>query len=134
MPAPTRNLWAIVGHLVHTIVTQGCCIGSTIIPTTLLVYRSAIYPQGMTLKYGLGGRLRTPVSRSSGRPWPLLPVLRVQHQPQQPISAVINCLLSLALCTVHYGGSGWLSTSALLHAALSQPASAGVGTTAAPDP
>ena len=25
--------------------------------TTLLVYRSAIYPQGMTFKYGLGGWL-----------------------------------------------------------------------------
>ena len=25
---------------------------------TLLVYRSAIYPQGMTFKYGLGGRLQ----------------------------------------------------------------------------
>ena len=25
--------------------------------TTLLVYCSAIYPQGMTFKYGLGGRL-----------------------------------------------------------------------------
>ena len=28
-----------------------------IFPTTLLVYLSAIYPQGMTFKYCLGGRL-----------------------------------------------------------------------------
>ena len=26
-------------------------------PTDLLVYRSAIYPQGVTFKYGVGGRL-----------------------------------------------------------------------------
>ena len=28
-----------------------------IFPNTLLVYRSAIYPQWMTFEYGLGGRL-----------------------------------------------------------------------------
>ena len=28
-----------------------------IFPTELLVYRSAIYPQGRTFKYGQGGRL-----------------------------------------------------------------------------
>ena len=28
-----------------------------VFPTTLLVYHSDIYPQGMTFKYGLGGRL-----------------------------------------------------------------------------
>ena len=47
------NLWPTVGHLVHT----RWIVLTVIFPTTLLVYRSAIYPQGMTSKYGLGGRL-----------------------------------------------------------------------------
>ena len=34
---------------------RGC--NSSILPTTLLIYCSAIYPQGMTFKYDLGGRL-----------------------------------------------------------------------------
>ena len=32
-----------------------------ILPTTLLIYRSAIYPHGMTFKYGLGGRLASKI-------------------------------------------------------------------------
>ena len=57
MPAPIlhRDLWSTVGHLVHTIATQGRLV--LIFPTDLLVYRSAIYPQWKTFKYGLGGRL-----------------------------------------------------------------------------
>ena len=54
-PIPHRDLWPTVGHLVHTIPIQGGCNG------TLLVYHSAIYPQGMAFKYGLGGRLGQPV-------------------------------------------------------------------------
>ena len=60
MPTPVlRNgVWPTVGLLVlYTGATRGGCIGS-IFPTTLLVHRSAIYPQGLTSKYGLGGRLR----------------------------------------------------------------------------
>ena len=53
-PILHRDLWPSVVHLVHTIATQGGCIGS-IFPTNLLVYHSAIYPQGKTLSYGLGG-------------------------------------------------------------------------------
>ena len=57
MPVPKLDkfLWPTVGHLVHTHAAQGGCTG--IFPITLLVYRSAIYHQGMTSKYGLGGRL-----------------------------------------------------------------------------
>ena len=57
MHAPTldRGLWPTVGHLVHTIATRGRLV--LIDPTDLLVYRSAIYPQWKTFKYGLGGRL-----------------------------------------------------------------------------
>ena len=49
MPAPIlhRDLWPDVGHLVHTIAARAGFTGS-IFPTTLLVYHSAIYPQGMT--------------------------------------------------------------------------------------
>ena len=57
MPAPIldtiRDLWPTVGHLVHTIATWG----RLVFPNDLLVYRSAIYPQWKTFKYGLGGRL-----------------------------------------------------------------------------
>ena len=45
--------YTTVGHLVHTIATRG-----RLFPTELLVYRSAIYPQWKTFKYGLGGRLQ----------------------------------------------------------------------------
>ena len=31
-------------------------VDQSIFPTTLLVYRSASYPQGMTSEYGLGGK------------------------------------------------------------------------------
>ena len=57
MPAPIldRDLWPTVGHLVQTIATRG----RLVLPTELLVYRSAIYPQLKTFKYGLGGRLAT---------------------------------------------------------------------------
>ena len=48
-----KGFWPTVGHLVHTIAARGGCNGS-IFPTTRLTYRSAIYPQGMTFKYGLG--------------------------------------------------------------------------------
>ena len=58
-PILHRDLWPSVVHLVHTIATQGGCIGS-IFPTNLLVYCGAIYPQGKTFRYGLrGGRLCT---------------------------------------------------------------------------
>ena len=36
-----------------------------IFSTTLLAYRSAIYPQGMTFEYGLGGRLPSTKSEDS---------------------------------------------------------------------
>ena len=45
-PILHRDLWPTVGHLVHTIPTQWSCHGSKF-PTTLLLYRSAVYPQGM---------------------------------------------------------------------------------------
>ena len=51
-----RDLWPTVGHLVHTIATRGRLVRMDVFPTDLLVYRSAIYPQGRTFKYGLGGR------------------------------------------------------------------------------
>ena len=57
LPAPIQHkgLWPTVGYLVQTNATRGSCTG--IFPTSLLVYRRAIYPQKMTSKYGLGGRL-----------------------------------------------------------------------------
>ena len=54
MPAPILDR-PTVGHLVHRIATRGRLV--LIDPTDLLVYRSAIYPQWKTFKYGLGGRL-----------------------------------------------------------------------------
>ena len=55
MPAPIlhEGLWFNVGHLVHTDATHGGSTDSNIFPTTLLVYRRAIYPQGMTSEYDL---------------------------------------------------------------------------------
>ena len=57
MPAAIlrRDLWPTVVHLVHTIATQ---VGLNVV--YFLVYRSDIYPQGMTFKYGMGGRLTLP--------------------------------------------------------------------------
>ena len=57
MPAPIlhRDLWPTVGHLVHTIATQ---VGRNVV--YFLEYHSAMYTQGMTFKYGLGGRLTLP--------------------------------------------------------------------------
>ena len=52
-----RDLWPTVGHLVHTIATRGRLLLTTV-ATELLVYRSAIYSQWKTFKYGLGGRLK----------------------------------------------------------------------------
>ena len=54
MPAPIihKCLWPTVGRLVRTNAKRWGLTGSK-----LLVYRSAIYPQGMTSKYSLGGRL-----------------------------------------------------------------------------
>ena len=59
MPAPIldRDLWPTVGYLVHTNATQGRLVWKDIFHTNLLVYHSAIYPQGRIFKYGLGGRL-----------------------------------------------------------------------------
>ena len=59
MPAPILHwdLWPTVGHLVHTIATQRGFYNESKFPTTLLVYSSAIYLQGMIFRYGLGGRL-----------------------------------------------------------------------------
>ena len=54
-PILHKGLWLTVGHLVHTNATQGGCTG--ICFTNLIAYRSAIYPQWMTSKNGLGGRL-----------------------------------------------------------------------------
>ena len=66
MPAriPHRDYWTTFGHLVHTIATQGFFMiaifhSNSTFPTTLLVYCSAIYILGMTLKYGLGGWLES---------------------------------------------------------------------------
>ena len=59
MPAPRlhKGLWPTVGHLAHTnALTQGVVL-TVIFPATLLAYHSAIYPQGMTHKHSLGGRL-----------------------------------------------------------------------------
>ena len=57
-----KTTWYIVGAFSslkwHT---MGLEWQYCIFPTTLLVYRSAIYPQGMTFKYGLGGRLARPL-------------------------------------------------------------------------
>ena len=53
-----RDLWRNFGHLVHSIATRGTVVEVDIFPTDLLGHRSAIYPQGRTFKYGLGGRLR----------------------------------------------------------------------------
>ena len=50
-----------VGHLVHIIATRGVVMVINIFPTNLLVYRIAIYPQGMTFRYGLGVRIAIPV-------------------------------------------------------------------------
>ena len=56
MPAPILHMdsWRTVGHLVHTMATRGRLVKFS---TDFLVYRSAIYPQGRTFKYGPGGRL-----------------------------------------------------------------------------
>ena len=56
MPAPILHwdLWPTVGHLVLTIATQRGFYNESKFPTTLLVYSSAIYLQGMTFRYGLG--------------------------------------------------------------------------------
>ena len=59
MPAPIYYIGTcglLFGHLVHTITTRGRLV-KVVFPTDLPVYRSAIYPQGMASKYGLGGRL-----------------------------------------------------------------------------
>ena len=56
-PILDRDLWPIVGHLVHAIATRGRLVLMDVFPTELLVYRSAIYPQWKTSKYGLGGML-----------------------------------------------------------------------------
>ena len=53
---PDKGWWSDVGHLHYTNATQGGGTGS-VFPTTILAYRSAIYPQVMTSEYGLGGRL-----------------------------------------------------------------------------
>ena len=45
--------WPFSSHNCHT---RAISVNN-IFPTDLLVYRSAIYPQGRTFKYGLGGRL-----------------------------------------------------------------------------
>ena len=45
------------GLLLVILFTQMPHEGVLLAVTTLLVYSSAIYPQGMTSKYGLGGRL-----------------------------------------------------------------------------
>ena len=55
-----KGLWPIVSHLVHTNATRGGCSDS--IYFQLQVYCSAIYPQGMKSKYGLGGRLGLPLN------------------------------------------------------------------------
>ena len=57
MPASIshRDLWPTFGYLVHIIAKRGVVLA--VFRTTLLVYHSDIYPQGMTSKYGLGGRL-----------------------------------------------------------------------------
>ena len=59
MPSPVlhEGLRPTVGHLVHTTATRGGCTGGDIFPTTLLAYPRATYPQSLTSKYGLGGRL-----------------------------------------------------------------------------
>ena len=61
MPTPIlqRDLWPTVGHLVHTFATQGGC-KSNGSKYTLPSIPSAIYRQGMTFTYGLGGRLISP--------------------------------------------------------------------------
>ena len=51
-PALDNDLWPTVGHLVHTIATQGRLV--CIFPTDLPVYCSAIYSQWKTFKYGMG--------------------------------------------------------------------------------
>ena len=48
------NILVYHNLLVHTIATREGCIG--IVSTTLPVYRSAIYPQGMIFKYGIRGK------------------------------------------------------------------------------
>ena len=53
MPAPTYGL--LLAIKCTQVPHEGVVI--VVFPSTLLVYRSAIYPQGMTFKYGLGGRL-----------------------------------------------------------------------------
>ena len=57
IPVPTVYLYkgtcGLLLAIHFTIATRGGC--NDIFPTTLLVYCSAIYPQGMTFEYGLGG-------------------------------------------------------------------------------
>ena len=55
MPAPIlhRGLWPTVWPFS----SHNCHTREILFPSDLLVYRSAIYPQGRTFKYGLGGRL-----------------------------------------------------------------------------
>ena len=69
MPAPIlhRDLWPTAGNLVHTIATRGDLLW--IFPSTLLAYRSAIYPQGMKFKYGLGGRLHVALIAQYDTSW-----------------------------------------------------------------
>ena len=69
MPASIqhRDLWPTVGHPVQIIATRGGGCTGSIFPTTILVYRSAIYPQGMTSECGLGGRLQRTLPMLGGR-------------------------------------------------------------------